>query len=84
VNAPHPSGPTGVYNMTDSSTVGLGKHCFRVMRLHEALPRVRYHFMELNINGIMARIPVLGVVDYGLEFQVLKRLAMFLYISCIS
>jgi len=24
VNAPHPSGPTGVYNMTDASTVGLG------------------------------------------------------------
>jgi len=54
------------------------------MRLHEALPRVRYHFMELNINGIMARIPVLGVVDYGLEFQVLKRLVMFLYICCTS
>jgi len=25
VNAPHPLGPTGVYNMTDASTVGLGK-----------------------------------------------------------
>ena len=38
------------------------------MGLHEALLRVRYHFMELNINGIMTRIPVLGEVDYGLEF----------------
>jgi hypothetical protein len=48
------------------------------MRLHEGLPRVRYPFMELNVSGIMARIPVLCVVDYGLEFQVLKRLVMFL------
>jgi hypothetical protein len=33
--------------------------------------------MELNVNGIMARIPVLSVVDYGLEFEVLKRLVRF-------
>ena len=52
------------------------------MRIHEALLRVRYHFMELNVNGIMARIPDLGVVDYGLELQVLKRLVMFLCICC--
>ena len=54
------------------------------MRLHEGLLRVRYHFMELNFNGIMAGIPDLGVVDYGLEIQVLKRLVMFLCICCTS
>ena len=52
------------------------------MRLHEGLLRVRYNFMELNVNGIMAGIPDLGVVDYGLEFQVLKGLVMFLCICC--
>ena len=39
--------------------------------------------MELNFNGIMARIPDLGVVDYGLELQVLKRLVMFLCIFSV-
>jgi len=40
--------------------------------------------MELNVNGIMTRIPVLCVVDYGLEFQFSKRLVMFLCICCTS
>ena len=39
---------------------------------------------QTNVNGVMARTPVLCVVDYGLEFQVLKRLVMFLWICCTS